>query len=73
VPTDRVKSVQAHGAGRGRPEPEQGLHQRGLARAVGAEQRDDLAVAHVQRHIVHGAQLAEVDFEMLNLDGVTHA
>jgi len=69
----RVESVQAHGARVGLAKAEQGLDERGLARAVGAEQRDELAVADVKRGIIDRPKIAEGDLETLDDDGVTHA
>ena len=39
------------------------LERRGLARAVVAEERDDLAAAHLQRDVLEGADLSVVDVE----------
>ena len=45
-------------AGRRRHQPGQRLQQRGLAGAVAAEQRHDLAFAHVERRVVEDVALA---------------
>ena len=39
----------------------------GLARAVGADQRDDLALIHMEADVVHGAQAAELDRDVFNI------
>ena len=46
-------------AGVGRQEPADDLHQRALARAVAAHQRDDLGGAHLEVDLLHGARGAE--------------
>ncbi len=67
----RVEPRDAHGAGRGPPEALEGLHGRGLAGAVGAEQRHDLAVLDRERDPVDGGELAVTDDELVDVDG-TH-
>jgi hypothetical protein len=42
--------------------------QRGLARAVGADDGDDLALAHRQVDLVHGLDLAVGDAELLQIE-----
>ncbi|KAI3478981.1 hypothetical protein L1887_59004 [Cichorium endivia] len=55
-----VLALEAHGAAAGARRAAEGHEQRGLARAVGADQRDDLAVVDMQAHAVHGADGAVV-------------
>jgi hypothetical protein len=44
-----------------RDEPGQGIHESRLARAVGADEPDELAIAHLERHLTHRADAAEGD------------
>lgn len=49
------------------------LDERGFARAVLAEQREDFAGAHIERHVVHGLRAAEAFAEGLELqEGRAH-
>src|SRR5216117_4067838 len=50
--------LEAHRAGAGRREPGQDVDQRGLAGAVGADDRDELAGGDAEAHPVEGAELA---------------
>ena len=43
------------------------VEHRGLARAVGADQGDDLALVDVEADVVHGAQAAELDRDVFNI------
>src|SRR6185503_17791989 len=52
-------AVDAHLAGRGRELPEDAVEQRRLARAVRPDQAEDLALAHLEGHAIHGADAAE--------------
>ena len=70
--SSRIQSVKMDRAGRRFAKAEQGLDEGRFPRAVGTEERHDLAVADVQRHVVHGAQLAEGDVEMIDGDGEAH-
>src|SRR5258708_30945398 len=45
-----------------------GIQRRGLAAAVGAKQRDDRALRHLERDVGHADQAAVADFEMLDLE-----
>ncbi len=45
-------------AGRGRHEPGDRVQRRGLSRAVGADQRDDAAARHLERHVRDADQIA---------------
>ena len=49
-------------------QPAEHLDRRGLARAVGAEQAVDFAVAHLQRDVVHGAERPECLREIRRAD-----
>jgi hypothetical protein len=46
------------------------VEQRGLARAVRADQRDELVVAHAERQPVHGRDLAEADADLVDFEHV---
>ncbi len=50
---------EAHGAGVGLEETRHQREQRGLARAVRADQRAQAALAHREAHVLHGLQAAE--------------
>ena len=41
------------------------VHQRGLAGAVPADQRNDLASVEIHRHVVNGMEAAEGDADVL--------
>src|SRR5690606_36693489 len=56
---DDVVPVHARGARVGRDERRQDPHERGLARAVRAEERDDAPGRHVQVYPAQHAQVAE--------------
>ena len=51
-----------------RDQPAEGADQRGLARPVGPEQAEDLAVAHGQAHAVDRGQPAEPDGDLADID-----
>ena len=72
VVAPRVEPVQAHGPSRRRPEAQQGLDEGRLARAVGSEQGDDLAVVDAQRHVLDRHDGTELDTQAVDFDGVTH-
>ena len=44
-----------------------GIERRGLAAAVGAEQRHHATLRHLQRHVGDADQVAVADFQMLDL------
>lgn len=54
-----VPAGQLHGAGTGLLEPGDQPQHGGLARAGGAEHREELAVVDVQGEVVHGDDIAE--------------
>ena len=56
-------------AARRRDEAQEHLDESGFARAVGAEEAKDLALAHVQREVGHGDLRSELFAEMARLDG----
>ena len=62
-----VLAVEGDAAGIGRVEAGDGREQRRLARAVGPDQADDLALAHVERGLVDGLQAAERLGELAHL------
>jgi hypothetical protein len=66
---DRVEPQHAHRPGGRAAEPLGGLDGRGLPCAVRAEQRDDLAVVHVERGTVDRRDVAVADDESVDLDG----
>ena len=68
----RVESVQSHRPRGRRAKAQEGLDRGGLARAVGAQQRDDLAVGDVQAEVRDGHDVAELDAQAGDLDGVAH-
>ena len=43
-----------------------GVEHRGLAAAIGAEQRDHAALGHLERHVGDADQIAVADFQMLD-------
>ena len=43
-----------------------GVERRGLAAAIGAEQRHHAAFGHLERHVGDADQVAVADFEMLD-------
>src|SRR5258708_12723301 len=45
-----------------------GIQRRGLAAAIGAKQRDDRALGHLERDVGHADQVAVADFDMLDLE-----
>ena len=45
-----------------------GVERRGLAAAIGAEQRHDAALGHLQRDVGDADQVAVADFQMLDLE-----
>ena len=49
-----------------RHQPGDRVEQAGLARAVRADEADDLAVAHLERHAAHGLHAAVGDAYVLN-------
>src|SRR5262249_41975539 len=49
----RLLATEQHLAGAGLQQARQALQQRGFAGAVRAQQRDGLALAHLQRHMLH--------------------
>src|SRR5262249_55433747 len=63
-----VLAVERDRAGVGVLEPGDQPEQRRLARARGAEQRDELARLHVQRHVAQRGERAEVLPERADLD-----
>ena len=54
-------------AGRGRHHGADGVEQSGLAGAVGADDRDDLAGVHLHRQAVQGLEATELDLEVADL------
>ena len=56
---DQLLAVEQHGALVGPVEPRERVEQRGLAGAVGADERLDGAFVHVERDVVHGREPAE--------------
>ena len=61
-------AVEPHRARRQRPQPRDRPHHRGLARAVGAEQGDQLALAHHQRDAVQRLDPAVVHDDVADLE-----
>ena len=61
-------AVQADGAGVGREDAGDHVEDRGLARAVGADQRMDRAGRHAEAHVVHRAQAAEALADAVELE-----
>ncbi len=51
-----------------RDEPGNGVERRGLAAAIGAQQRHDAALGHFKRNVGHTDQIAVVDLEMFDLE-----
>ena len=49
-------------------EPGDGVKNRGLAAAIGAEQRHDAALGDFKRHIGYADQVAVTNFQMLDLE-----
>ena len=45
-----------------------GVERRGLAAAIGAEQRDHAALGHFERNVGNADQVAVTDFQMLDLE-----
>src|SRR6185437_3812173 len=66
-----LQTEDAHAALIGR-QPENGLQQRRLARAIAADQADDAAGTDPQAYIIQRAQLAVALAEMLDLNEVRH-
>src|SRR5699024_8027506 len=56
-------------AGRGLVKLRDAVEHRGLARAVGAYQAKDLALAHLEAQAVYGLYAAEIHFEVLGIQG----
>ena len=72
---DGIEAEHGDGAAVGRRGPLHALHRRRLARAVGADQAEDLAVVHLERHVVHGDGAAVAFDEIADGDdgpGLTH-
>jgi hypothetical protein len=72
VVAKRIEAAKAYGARRRRAESEQCLDDGRLAGPVGSEHGHDLAVVHVQRHVVNGGEVAEGDHQVTDLDSVAH-
>src|SRR6185503_5312620 len=64
--------VDAHLAGRRRELPEDAVEQRRLARAVGPDQAEDFALAHLEGNAVHRADAAERFLEALDFEHRAH-
>ena len=72
APFERL-AVVGDGPGRGRLQEIEQAQQGGLAGAAGADQRQDLAVAHVQRiDVQHGAAGVDLAQPAISVDGVAH-
>ena len=60
-------------AGMRRDQSGDGVQRRGLAAAVGAEQRDHAAFGHFERNVGDADQVAVTDFQMFDLEqGTAH-
>ena len=59
-------------AGVGAQESADQVHQRGLAGAVGADQRQHLALLHPEVHVIDGAELAELLEQAPGLEQYAH-
>ena len=55
-------------ARRDRHDPGEHAHQRGLPRAVGSEQPEQLAVPDLEIDVVHGREVAKALYDLVNLD-----
>ncbi len=65
-------ALEGDAPGPGREEPGDGIHQRGLARAVRAEDGDDLAFADPDRRLPQHLEIAIGDVEPLDLQHRAH-
>ena len=68
-----VLAGERHTPRRGGVHARQAAQQRGLARAVGPHQGQDVALVHLQRHIAHSGQLAVVGVQVVNTQQHAHA
>jgi hypothetical protein len=68
-----VLAVQFDAAALAGVQAHQQIEQGGLAGAIGADQAQDVAAGHAERHIVHGFQAAEAALHVGNLQDVRHA
>src|SRR5262249_9424761 len=66
-PPREVVAAKAHAAGRGRVESGDHVEQRGLAGAVGPDDREDLTRPNLERDVVERGQSAEVAREPFDL------
>ena len=64
----QAQAADAHLAARRRKEPGQDAHEGGLARAVRPQQPHDLALRHVERHVVQGADPPVVFRDVVDFD-----
>ena len=64
----QAQAADAHLAARRRKEPRQDAHERGLARAVRPQQPHDLALRHVERHVVQSADPPVVFRDVVDFD-----
>jgi len=68
-----VEAIHLHAALRGRDDAADDADQRGLARAIGAQQREDLAALDVQIHALEGLEARCVGLgQTLDLNDVGH-
>src|SRR4030095_9786519 len=66
-------AVERDAAAAERQEPGDGLERRGLAGAVGADQRPPSTGADLQRHVAHGGQSAVADLETVKPEQGGHS
>ena len=63
-----VLAADDHAAAAGRVQRGHDAHGRGLARAVGADEADDLPAMDVEVHILHGVDIVERAVQVAHLD-----